>query len=291
MSSLRHRSGWALAVLATLLAAGSVWHWHGARGARDASAGAVTIVGGDGGGLPRTDANQEGFEVPALQAAGALATAQGSSALLVMRHGHLVYERYADGAGVDTLVDGGELADTLLMLAAGIAVAENGLAMPAAAPADNGRLAAAIAGASGRSYPQFLSRNLWQPLNAAPAQWSSPTVRARASDWLRVAELLLHDGRFEGTQVVPAGWVQRLVQSRAADGAEPFAAAGMYCLRGSGATRLWLAPRFDLAVLRVAPAPPGVAVDETRLVNMILRALRDRPVTGGGSLDDLVPGH
>lgn len=288
MSSLRHRAGWGLAALAGLLAAGGIWHWHGVR---DASDGAVVIGGGDGGGLPRTDANEEGFETPALRAASALAATQGSSALLVMRHGHLVYERYAGGDGADTLVDGGELADTLVLLAAGIAVAQNGLVMPAAAPVDTGQLTAAIARVSGRSYPQFLSRNLWQPLNAAPAQWSAPTLRARASDWLRVGELLMHDGRFEGTQVVPAGWVQRLVQPRAADGAEPFAAAGIYSLRGPGATRLWLTPRLDLAVLRVAPVPPGVAVDETLLVNIIVRALRDRPATGGGNLDDLVPGH
>ena len=288
MKPLQRRVGCGLAVLAGLLAAAGIWHGHGARSASD---GAVLISGGDGGGWPRADAGAEGFEAPALQAAGALAAQQGSNALLVMRHGHRVFEQYAGGEGADALIDGGEMADTLLWLAAGIAVAQNGMAMPPAAPADTRHLAAAIAGASGRSYPQFLSRNLWQPLNAAPAQWYPATVRARATDWLRVAEMLLHDGRFEGTQVVPPGWVARQSQPREASGAEPFAAADMYYLRGPGATRLWLAPRFDLAVLRVAAAPPGAAVDETRLPNMIVRALRDRPASGGGSLNDLVPGH
>ena len=279
---------WGLAALAGVVAAAGIWHWHGARNASD---GALLIAGGDGGGLPRAEAGAEGFEAAALQAAAALAAEQHSTALLIMRHGHLVFEQYAGRDGADTLVDGGEMADTLLLLAAGIAVGQDGLVMPAAAPFDAARLSAAIGGASGRSYPQYLSRNLWQSLNAAPAQWSGGAVRARAVDWLRVAQLLLHDGRFEGTQVVPPGWVARLSQPREASGAEPFAAADMYYLRGPGATRLWLAPRSDLAVLRVAAAPPGAAIDETRLPNMIVRALRDRPASGGGSLNDLVPGH
>ena len=288
MKALQRRVGWGLAALVGLLAASIFWHGHGTRSASD---GAVLIAGGDGGGLPRTDAGAEGFEASALQAAGALAAQQGANALLVMRHGHLVFEQYAGGERADTLVDGGEMADTLLLLAAGIAVAQSGMAMPPAAPAGTGPLAAAIAAASGRSYPQFLSRNLWQPLNAAPAQWYPATVRARATDWLRVAEMLLHDGRFEGTQVVPPGWVKRLSRLSEAAGAEPFAVSDMYYLRGPGATRLWIAPRLDLAVLRVSAAPPGVAVDDTRLPNMIIRALRDRPTAGGASLNDLVPGH
>jgi hypothetical protein len=55
--------------------------------------------------------------------------------------------------------------------------------------------------------------------------------------------------------------------------------------------RLWLAPRLDVAILRVAAAPPpGAPVDET-LARTIISALRDRPATGGSSLNDLVPGH
>ncbi len=284
----QQRAGRALAALALLLCAAGLWLWHATGTPRD---GAVLITGGDGGGLPRAAADAEGFDSLALQQAAALVLEQRATALLVMRHGHLVFEQYAGGASADTLVDGGEMADTLLMLAAGIAVAQYGLIVPPVGPHAAAQLAAAIAEASGRSYPQYLSRNVWQRLNAASAQWSAGTVRARASDWLRVAELLLHDGRCEGTQVVPPGWVARLGQPRVTPGARAFAAADMYYLRGPGATRLWLAPRFDLLVLRVARASPGDVVDETRLPNMIIRALRDRPNARGGSLSDLVPGH
>jgi hypothetical protein len=67
----------------------------------------------------------------------------------------------------------------------------------------------------------------------------------------------------------------------------------MYRLRGHGATRLWLSPRFELAILCVADAgmAPALAADETRLPNMVVRALRDRPGVSGTGLNDLVPGH
>jgi hypothetical protein len=102
----------------------------------------------------------------------------------------------------------------------------------------------------------------------------------------------LHDGRFEGTQVVRAGWVARLGAAPPASGAEPFAAGEVLLLCGSDATLLWLTPRLDLAMLCVVGATPaGAMVDETRLPRMIMRSLRDLPATGGAGLNDLVPGH
>ena len=124
-----------------------------------------------------------------------------------------------------------------------------------------------------------------------PRTGLSPGVSARCVDWLRVGELLLHDGRFEGTQVVQPGWVARHCDSAVGAGVAVARCRRVLSLHGPGATRLWLAPRFDVAILRVAAAPPpGAAVDET-LARTIINTLRDRPATGGSSLNDLVPGH
>jgi CubicO group peptidase (beta-lactamase class C family) len=284
---MRKTAPWLIAALALLLTL-AAWYQHRTRAPQDHG---MLIAGGDGGGLPRAEAAAEGFDTVALEAAAALARKQGARALLVTRHEHLVYEQYAAGADADMLVDGGQFAKTLVMLSAGIAVAQNGMAVPAVERVEPASLAAAIAQASGLSYPQFLSRNLWQPLNAAPAQWYGATLHARASDWLRIAELLLQDGRFEGAQIVPGGWVQRLRKAPEASGAEPFAADDVQMLRGPGATRMWLVPHLDLAVLYVGDWSPGAAIDETRLPNTIIRALRDRQSPTGVSLNDLVPGH
>jgi len=285
---MRRAAPWLLLPLA-LLAAAAGWRWLALRSAESSG---VVIGGGDGGGLPHADANQEGFDERALQTAWAYADKQGACGLLVMRHGHLVLEHYARGADVHTLVGGGELDHALLMLAAGVAVERYGMIMSAGGQCDDACLMSAISTASGQDYPLFLSRHVWRPLDAAPARWLAPGVRARASDWLRVAGVLLHDGRFQGTQLVPSGWVARLGPTRPASGAEPFAPGEMSVLRGSGATLLWLAPRFDLAILGVASAPPpGASVDETRLPRMIMRSLRDLPAGGGAGLNELVPGH
>jgi len=79
---------------------------------------------------------------------------------------------------------------------------------------------------------------VWQPLNAAPARWSPTAMRARAGDWLRVGEVLLHDGRFEGAQVIPGGWSQQLARPTPAPGSEPYAASDMACLRGPGGWKM-----------------------------------------------------
>jgi hypothetical protein len=249
----------------------------------------VRVGGGDAGGLPRAQPSAEGFDATPFQAAVDWAGKERVGALLVSRHGHLLIEHYSGDLNGDSLVAGGAMSDALVILSAGIAVPQHGLSLPASEPFDTAQLSSAIAKASGRSFPQFLSRNVWQPLNAAPARWSEPELRARAVDWLRVAELLLHDGRFEGTQVVPAGWAARVRLLRTAPGAEPFADKDMTYLHGHGATRLWLSPRFDLAILSVSGT--AQSADETRLPNMIVRALRERPGVSGTSLNDLVPGH
>jgi hypothetical protein len=292
---------WALLAAVVVLLAAGAWHRHLSHAIER---GAVVVAGGDAGGLPRADARSEGFDARALQAAVALTRTRQAGGLLVTRHGHLVVDSYSGSADSATLVDGGEFSDTLLMLAVGVAVAQDSQLTPATVSRDPSRLTALIVKASGLAYPQFLSRNLWQPLNAAPAQCSGTGIRARPADWLRVAELLLHDGRFEGTQVVPPGWVRRLrpaaggaerpgagLYSRpVTTGAEPFASDDTFFLRGPGGTRLWLVPRLDLTILRFSSSEAGLS-DETRLPNAVIRALRDRPPSTGVQLRDLVPNH
>jgi hypothetical protein len=128
---------------------------------------------------------------------------------------------------------------------------------------------------------------------------------------MRIASLLTDNGRFEGKQVVPAGWVQRMQRplsldavrgfgielSAAAHGAEPFATAGVFFARGPAHWRLWLVPPLKLAILfggeSASSANVSTAWDETRLPNLVIRAVSDR-LPEPGELPDLqrlVPGH
>ena len=305
--------GWGLiAALAVL----GLKFWHGAQ---RATPGSIEVPGGDGGGLPRAEPESEGFDTAALQEVVRYARRSGAQALLVTRHAHLLLEQYGTGLDEHSAIDTGSFAEVLVALAAGIAVHEDGLAEPqdlrlVDARAVN-RLATQIAAASHMSYPQFLSRNIWQPLNAAHAQFllTSPAATlnagccfaARSSDWLRVAELLIADGRFEGTQVLPTAWARRVLKPSVEDpgrafgvwlagsahGAEPFVAHDVFFLRGVGRSRLYVAAPLDIAILLLDRRAATSGDDETRLPNMVFRALRAGPAADRQKIGELVPGH
>jgi len=289
--------------------------WRGAGGAR------VLVNGGDAGGLARATPESERLDAAALERAVHDPAAEGLRALVVMRDDHVVFERYGEGLKADSIVDSGPLAQVLVALLAAEALQEARLSAQALNGFDPNRLRAAIEAGTHERYETYLSRKLWRRLNAAQA-WIALSRRdaatpadccfhARLLDWMRIATLLLDDGRFEGTQVVPHGWVQRMLRPISIDGqrglgvellpaaqaAEPFAAGGVFWLRGAGRWRIWLVPPLRLAILFGAAAPaasgPRSLWDETRLPNQIIRAVADRPSPQNDAtlLQRLVPGH
>jgi hypothetical protein len=281
----------------------------------------VAVAGGDAGGLARALPADEHFDAAALERASDDSSARDLQAFIVLRHEHLVFERYGHGADAKTIVDSGGFARVLVALAAGVAVHEDAFPLPARSSFDPLQLRTAIEAASHRSYADYLSVNVWRRLNASPA-WISIAANgaplpadccfhAQVMDWMRVADLLVNDGCFEGTQVLAADWVARMRRPTAADGkagfgvelapsahgAEGFDAGDAFFVRGSGHWRLWLVPSLQLAILFGAPeqASSGGAPawDETRLPNLVMRALSNRPAPSehGSTLQQLVPGH
>jgi len=275
----------------------------------------VVVGGGDGGGLARAQPSDERIDGAALERAVQDDAAGALQAFVIMRDDHIVFERYGHGLSADSVIDSGAFAPVLVALAAGVA-AKNGVLAPAALRGfDANALRGAIEAGTQQRYEQYLSRELWSRLNAAAAWIALPAsgaeapadccFHARVLDWMRVAGLLVNDGRFEGKQLVPPGWVQRMAQpvsldpargfgvelAPSAHGAEPFAASGVFFLRGPGRWRLWLVPQLRLAVMFGAEARP--MWDETRLPNLVLRAVSDRTLQRGDATDlqGLVPGH
>jgi hypothetical protein len=277
----------------------------------------VPVIGGDAGGLPRVKPQQEHLDAAALDSASGDAAAAGLQALIVMRHGYIVYERYGHGLDAESRIDSGAFAQALLALATGIAAHDGSLALQSLNGFDPGRLRGAIEAGSHESYPDYLSLHLWRRLNAAAAWIALPAAgaaapadccfHARVLDWLRVAGVLLDDGHFEGKAVVPPGWVQRMRRpvsasgtegfgielASAARGAERFADDDVFFLRGPGRWRLWLVPTLGLGVLFGANADPSAPWDETRLPNLVIRALAEpaQQRSAGSQLQQLVPGH
>jgi CubicO group peptidase (beta-lactamase class C family) len=281
----------------------------------------VEVGGGDAGGLARAQPVVERFDAAALERASTDPAAQALRAFIVMRHEHIVFERYGHGIDARSVLDLGGFVRALTALAAGIAVHDDLFPLPARSGFDPAQLRASIESGSQQRYADYLSINLWRPLNAAPA-WISVTAagapipadccfHAQLMDWMRVAGLLAQEGRFEGRQLVTPDWIARMRRattadgkrgfgvelSSAAQGAEAFEADDVFFLRGPGHWRLWLVPSLQLAVLFGAqdnqPAANSAAWDETRLPNLVIRALSERPSRADNAtkLQQLVPGH
>jgi len=294
------------------------------------STAALAIRGGDGGGLPIASPADEHLDAGALEAATRDPAAADLAAFIVMRHGHVIFERFGHGFSADTVIDSGPFARVLVALLAGIAD-QDGLLPPAALSGfDPARLRAAIESGTHQRYGDYLASRLWSRLNAAPAWIAVPAAgaeppadccfHARVIDWMRVAGMLVDDGSFEDTQVVGKGWVARMRRPLSPHGREGFGvqllpegapnqvhpglgAADVFFLRGPGRWRLWLVPSLRLAVLfgnaggasgAAGAAQAGASAwDETRLPDLVIGA-----VTGGAPspheqslLQQLVPGH
>jgi hypothetical protein len=277
----------------------------------------VRVAGGDGSGLPRSSPAAEHFDEPALEATRAFARQAGLGALLITRNNHLVLEYYGSGWAASDEPDAGALVQLLTAMAAGVATSRALIGPPDLKPFDARALAAAIAQATKLPYEQFLSQRIWQPLGAAPAHFLLTRVdevpaadccfAARLSDWMRVGGTLIDDGRYEGTQVLPSGWVARMrlprigdpergfgvLLANAARGKEPLAARDALFVRGEGAWRLWIVPSLQLVIFTAGEERSGAQSDETALPNQIMRAINGPGTTlhGPAQLKDLVPGH
>lgn len=279
----------------------------------------AVVQGGDAGGLPRVQPAEEHLDIGALKSVGEDGAAKGLQALIVLRHGHIAYDRFGHGLDATSEEDLGEFAQALLALVSGIALQEDRFPLPVRDGFDPAQLRDAIQNASHHTYAEYLSQRLWRRVNAAPA-WiayqqgaavpADCCFHARLLDWMRIADVLVEDGFFEGKQLVPKGWVARMRQPIAADGlrgfgvnlpasahgAESFAADDVFFLRGPGHWRLWLVPSLGLAVLFGAEAwetDTATPWDETRVLNLVLRGVSDPPAATdpASKLKGLVPGH
>jgi CubicO group peptidase (beta-lactamase class C family) len=88
------------------------------------------IEGGNEPPAPRVQPQLEGLDPQALARAADYAGSQGTGALIVSRHEHIVFERYWGGTGFDTVVDAQSFAPVLVALATGVALSRRELAFP-----------------------------------------------------------------------------------------------------------------------------------------------------------------
>lgn len=88
------------------------------------------VAGGDQPVAPRVTPELESLDPRALAAAAEYAAAQGSLALIVARHDHIVLERYWQGSSFDTLTDAQSFTRVLAALATGAAISHRRIGWP-----------------------------------------------------------------------------------------------------------------------------------------------------------------
>ena len=158
--------------------------------------------------------------------------------------------------------------------------------------------------ATGESFAEYLSTRLWQPLqNSDGFVWlDRPNGNAKPfccffatpRDWARVGQMLLHQGKVGDTQIVPAEWIQQMVQpspleptfglhiwikARTDDypqvnrgSSAPFIAKDTVYLDGRYHQRVYVIPSHDLVAVRIGEAPP--AWDDAVIPNALVEGLR-----------------
>jgi hypothetical protein len=358
---------------------------------------AELIAGSEEGEPPRVQPELEHLDGAALRAAAEYAGARKTDALIIGRHGHIVFEQYWDGGRFDAISDADAFTPTIgalmvgvalrdrkvgamsepvanyidvlrgtareaitiadvLHSASGLAPAEPGSSPWAAAqrelygtsllssclsrelvqgpgrrwvqqPCDSQLVARLIELATHDRYAGYISARLWKPIGAADAwltredeagaAWAHCCLRARRGDWMRIGELLVSDGHFQGEEILPPGWVaEMLAASRAqpnfgyqvwrgqpfqgstAPGSpsEPYAADDTYLLKGAGKSRLWFVPSLSLTILRMGSNPEADPDwDDSRIPNLVIRGATDFvppvPKSGAEDVRSLVPNH
>jgi CubicO group peptidase (beta-lactamase class C family) len=90
----------------------------------------IRVAGGNEPPAPRVQPALENLDEHALELAAGYAGAHGSLALIVSRHSHIVFERYWQGTGFDTLEDAQSFTPLLAALATGAAISRRELGWP-----------------------------------------------------------------------------------------------------------------------------------------------------------------
>ncbi len=162
--------------------------------------------------------------------------------------------------------------------------------------------------ATGMPYAEYVSKRVWQPLGAADADMLMDREGGRAMmycctwslprDWVRLGQMLLQQGQWQGRSVLDASYVQAMQQPSAANahfglqlvlgagwqdarlnrrkGAEQdfgiaAAAPDIAYLTGAGGLQLTLVPSEQLLILRIGKGSP--AWRDHVLPNLLVNAL------------------
>lgn len=178
-------------------------------------------------------------------------------------------------------------------------------------------IALVIERATGRRYAEFVSREVLQPLGAAGGEvWlnrpdglahSGCCIKLPAETWMKLAILLIDDGKTGSRRLLPKGYVRDMrtgtphnpsyglgvwlgepYRDRRGFGApgtlgpqvlhsEPYLDPEMFLFDGNSNQTVHISPRHRLIVLRMGETPPKTPEwDNAKLPNLLIRGLGSR---------------
>jgi CubicO group peptidase (beta-lactamase class C family) len=155
--------------------------------------------------------------------------------------------------------------------------------------------------ATGTSLDRLARTRLLEPLGITDSEWMGDLwgrpmayagLRLKPRDLLRIGQMMLDHGRWQGRQVVPADWVAESIRPHIATSNGPGSGYGYFwwtgtvdwqgkklpwsAAVGNGGQRLFLVPALDLAVVMTAGVynDAGVAAKEADLFNRVVEAVQ-----------------
>jgi CubicO group peptidase (beta-lactamase class C family) len=168
--------------------------------------------------------------------------------------------------------------------------------------------------AAGKPYAEYLQDRLWEPLGGQHAEFwldrenglamTACCLLGSPVDWAKIGLMMKDGGRFNGQQIIPEDWVERMISPSAAyagygyltwlgagvmdDGpgrpeiernqSEPFLSQDMFYLSGYGGQRVYVSREKDLVIVRLGPfagmQPLNPEWDNAYLLNTIIRGIR-----------------
>jgi CubicO group peptidase (beta-lactamase class C family) len=121
-----------------------------------------------------------------------------------------------------------------------------------------------IARGTGQTLPDYARSALFEPLGITGFEWASGAdgtpsaasgLRLRPRDMARIAQMVIQKGRWDGREVVPAGWLQEIVQPRVLIeepvryGYQWYVGPRWIGAIGNGGQRIYILPERDAFVI------------------------------------------
>ncbi|SUZ91753.1 uncharacterized protein METZ01_LOCUS44607 [marine metagenome] len=165
--------------------------------------------------------------------------------------------------------------------------------------------------ASGQRLSDYLSEKIWKKIGARDALFyvdkpggmvhTDCCMWASIRDMVRIGEMLMHKGVFQGRQIMPSGWIEEMIQPSKANvnygmqlwmgndfveyrpydarmttfanyHSEPYKADDVFYLDGLGKKRLYIIPSKSLVILRTGSN--SKEWDDAKLPNLFIEALK-----------------